>query len=380
MFQTGCWHYEKGGTDLFVKTISYWLAKKGHKVVVLAHRLKEEDCSDEDICVGQGTIKVRYTPKQRKGIRFNPSLYLYRLLITSYYLCGLAKTEKIDVIVTGEPELATIITLKFLGVKIVCRGGALMYETMRKEVLKERGEDAYSLFFIGLIKLYNNLTLKLPDALVPVNDSEYEFLKIHKRKKALITTIPHGIDVNLFKLAATHKKRKKTIVGYVGRLTPIKYPEVVLEIFKEASSKATNTEFWWIGHLDPFFKESYFDDLKNKIGITNVRYFGQIANKLLPRYLNKLDIFLQAEQQKNVSRSTTEAAACGVPIVALNIGKEPYGFFTEDKNEATTELQKLITNKPYRIKQGQKARKIITEHYAEDKIYSKYLNLFESLK
>ena len=86
MFQVGSWHYDKGGTDLFVKTLSYWLAKKGHKVVVLVHRLKNEKCSNEDIKVGKGIIKVRYTPEQKSGIRFNPFVYGYRLLITSIFV------------------------------------------------------------------------------------------------------------------------------------------------------------------------------------------------------------------------------------------------------------------------------------------------------
>lgn len=380
MFQVGSWHYDKGGTDLFVKTISYWLAKRGHTVIVLAHRLIEEDCENEDIRFGNGIIKVRYTPKQRRGVRFNPFVYAYRLMITSMYLYKIAKQEKAEVIVVGETELLSVLSLKLTKTKIICRGGALLYETMGREVIKEIGNGFYSKLFIALIKLYNDLTLKLPDAMVPVNKEEYDFLNKKKKRNAIITTIPHGIPINLFKPIKKRKKEALTI-GYVGRLAPIKYPEVVLEIFKKASlNSGIKTNFVWIGPLDPSYEEDFFEKIKEKMKIKNAEYLGQVKNDKLPKYLQKMDVFLQAEQQTNVSRSTTEAAACGIPIVALNEGSEPYGFFTKSKEKAINELKKVITNKKYREEQSRKAREIIFKNYSEDKMYEQYLNLFKELK
>lgn len=254
-----------------------------------------------------------------------------------------------------------------------------MYETMSKEVIKERGNGLYSKLFISLIKIYNLITLRLPDMMVPVNQSEYEFMNEHKRKNAGIITIPHGVDLKLFKPMG-RKSGKKIVVGYVGRLAPIKYPEVIFDIFKKAAEGTKNAELIWLGPLDPSFSKNYFGDLKKKIDVANAKYLGQIKNDVLPRYLNKMDIFVQAEQQKNVSRSTTEAAACGLPIVALNIGKEPYGFFTMNKEKAIDELKKLVRDKKYREEKGREARKIMERDYSEDKIYKKYLKLFEKLR
>ncbi len=379
MFQVGSWHYDKGGTDLFVKTIAHWLAKKGHKVVVLVHRLEEEECRDEDINCGKGVIKVRYTPSQRKGVRFNPFVYAYRLGVTSWYLYKLAKEEHIEVIVVGEAELLASVWLKLLtNVRIVCRGGALMYETMSKEVLKERGSGLYSKFFVVLLRLYNDFSLKIPDAIVPVNEAEYEFLNRKKRKNAKILTIPHGIPLNLFKFVK-RDNRKKVVVGYVGRLAPIKYPEVALEIFKQASTERKNVGFVWIGPLDPGFESNYFEKLKKKIGVKNALYLGRVDNNKLPKCLGKMDVFLQVEQQKNVSRSTPEAAATGLPVVALNKGKEPYGFFTMDKEKAINELKRLINNEKYRLKRGEMARKIVEKDYSEDATYGEYVKLFKAL-
>ena len=375
MFQVGSWHFDKGGTDLFVKTFAKWLAKQGNKVVVLVHRLEEENCKDEDISIGKGIVKVRYTPAQKKGVRFNPFIYLYRLAITSYYLYKLAKKEAIDVVVVGETELLSTLSLKLTKTKIFCRGGALMYETMAKEVIKERGKGLYSSLFIQLIKFYNLFTLKLPDFMVPVNQAEFNFMNKHKRNLAGIETIPHGVDTNLFK--PIENLNKKLIVGYVGRLAPIKYPEIVLGIFREASKNIKNSEFWWLGPLDPSFNKDSFNLIKKKLGIVNAKYFGKIPNEKLQNYLIKMSIFLQAEQQKNVSRSTTEAASCGLPIVALNEGKEDYGFFTMDKPKAIAELKNLLTNPSYREQKSKESREAVLKKYSEDAIYNKFFNLFK---
>ncbi|MDO8459584.1 MAG: glycosyltransferase, partial [Nanoarchaeota archaeon] len=344
----------------------------------IAHRLKEEDCKDEDIKVGPGIIKIRYTPPQRKGIKYNPAIYFYRLMITSVYLYRLAKEENAEIIVVGETELLASILLKLLKIKIVCRGGALMYETMKTEVIKEKGNTLYSRIFILLLFIYNEFTLKLPNAMVPVNKAEYSFMDNKKRKNAKILTIPHGIDTSFFR-PSKKKAGLKLHVGYVGRLAPIKNPEVALDIFKEASENVKNIEFWWIGPIDPSYDSDFFEKLKKQKGVKNAYYLGQISNTKLPKYLNELDIFIQVEQQKNVSRSTTEAAACGLPIVALNQGNEPYGLFSMDKKIIINELRKLIREKNYRTLSGNKNRKIIEENYSEDKIYGRYLNLFKEI-
>ncbi|VVB80278.1 Glycosyl transferases group 1 [uncultured archaeon] len=376
MFQVGSWHYDKGGTDLFVKTIAHWLAKKGHKVVVLVHRLEEEKCSDEDISFGKGAILVRYTPPQKKGLRFNPLVYSYRLFLTSLYLYRLAKKEEVQAIVVGETELLSVLPLKLLDVKIFCRGGALLYETMSKEVLKERGRGFYSKLFINLIRLYNKFTLKLPDVMVPVNEAEYSFMKVHMNNHALIKIIPHGIDINLFKPLKDRFLSRNVVVGYVGRLAPIKYPETALKIFKEASKGKRGVEFWWIGPLDPSYSANQFDLFKSQEGVSNAKYISKVDNSKLPNFLNKMDIFLQVEQQTNVSRSTTEAASCGLPIVALNKGKESYGFFTMNQTEAISRLHKLINSKDLRQKEGDRARQEIIKNFSEERIYQKYLDLF----
>lgn len=380
MFQVGSWHYDKGGTDLFVKTLSHWLARRGHNVVVLAHRFEDEKCDDEDIHFGRGVIKVRYTPSRKRGKRFNPIAYSLRLFVTAKYLYKLAKSEKINALIVGETELASTIFVKFLGTKIICRGGALMYETMSKEVFKERGRNLYSKFFIFLIKIYNNLTLKLPDVMIPVNSSEHEFMNSKKRNGAQIFTIPHGVDTKLFKPLKKSKKKNKISIAYVGRLAPIKHPEIALKIFQKASRGNKNTEFFWVGPLDPSFEKNYFERLKSNLMINNAKYLNRIDNNNLPFFLQKMDIFLQVEQQRNVSRSTTEAAACGIPIVALNEGKEEYGFFTMKKTEAIDELKKLINDKEYRKKRSILARKIIERDFSEDIIYGKYLKLLRRLE
>ena len=219
--------------------------------------------------------------------------------------------------------------------------------------------------------------MKLPDVMVPVNASEYAFMNQKKRRKATIITIPHGVDVNLFK--PLKKKSKLLRVGYVGRLAPIKYPEVALRIFKNATQGIKNTEFWWIGPLDHSYPLNYFETLKQQVGVTHAQYFDRVDNEQLPVLLNQLDIFLQVEQQKNVSRSTTEAAACGLPVVGLNIGKEAYGLFSRDEGEVTTHLTKLLNSKQLREEEGKRNREIIVQHFSEESIYDTYISLFETI-
>lgn len=365
LFQTGSYP-PKGGTDYFVFTISQKLAKMGHNVSVLSHKLKDENYKDS---VHNG-VNVFYVPSIPRRRFFLP-FYLIRFFVVFFKALRVISKEKIQAIVLNEHELLPFLPFKLKGVKIILRGGGLFLVSINRYMKDEVGDNFYTRLVFGISKLYHYFVSIFPNAIAPVNSSEINYLNLYNKK--YLKVIPHGVNAELFKPQKT-KKSEKIIIGCVGRLCKIKFPEDNLRIFAEVSQKTKKKlEFWWIGGLDPAFPKDFWQNLVKKYGLQEkAKWLGEIKNDQLSQYLSKMDIFSNVEKQVNVSRVNAEAASCCLPVLDLNIGHEKYGFFTQDESEFKKELLKLIEDSSYRKKTGTLARKIVLEEYSDDAMAKSY--------
>lgn len=83
---------------------------------------------------------------------------------------------------------------------------------------------------------------------------------------------------------------------------------------------------------------------------------------------HRAHIFASAERKGGWSNTTAEAMACGIPVVATNIGTEDFLLHNKtgikiwrNSFSMTLALKKLITNKKLRIQLGQNGRKQIEQ-------------------
>lgn len=337
LLQTGSWDFPKGGTDYFTRELAKFLEKKGHEVFVIANRKSSEDCSDHS----EGSIHIYYTKPLKKPLSSSPFYFLKHLLRLRRLVKKINKDSKVDAALLQEQELFGFKRLKG---RIILRGGGLFYRSTKK-----RFKNPILKLFM---RVYNNITLKYANYAIGLSQAEKEFFESKGIKTEII---PHGVDINLFK--PIHKtKFGKIKLCYVGMKEPIKHPKKLYELLEKVKG---NFEFKWIG------KNGDIDF---------------VPNKKLPEILNKFDIFVSTEQAWGVGKSTIEAAACGLPVVSLNYGKAEFGFFTDSEEEWIKKVEELIESKELREKEGKRNRKIIKEKYTKDKIYSKYLKIFETFK
>jgi len=374
LFQTGSYP-PKGGTDFFVATISKKLAERGHNVSVLSHKLKNEKFIDHK----ENGVNIYYTqsiPRKRFFIPF----YFLRFLVLFYKANKIVSKEKIDTIVLNEHEMLPFVPFKLKGVKIILRGGGLFLVSINRYMKDEIGDNIYTKFVYKISQLYHYFVSLFPDAIAPVNESEKDYFNIYNKRH--VKVIPHGVDTDLFKPLKKKKKNNKIIIGCVGRLCKIKFPEDNLRIFSEISKKTgKKLEFWWIGPLDKAFPKDFWNNLVKKYHLEGkAKWLGEIKNKDLPKYLGKMDIFSNIENQSNVSRVNAEAASCGLPVLDLNTGKEKYGFFTSLEQDFKKELLKLVEDDKYRKVMGKKAREVVIKEYSDNAMASKYEDFIKEIQ
>jgi len=122
----------------------------------------------------------------------------------------------------------------------------------------------------------------------------------------------------------------------------------------------------------------------------NVNFTGFIKNKIIPEYLNRMDIYVAMSRMKSESFGVAivEASACSLPVIVSDIGGLPEviengitGFLVESENvdAVSKALIKLIKDKNLREKMGNSGRKFVREKYEWSKCTEIMKSIYDRL-
>lgn len=122
----------------------------------------------------------------------------------------------------------------------------------------------------------------------------------------------------------------------------------------------------------------------------DVVFMGNIANDLVPNYLNMMDVYvaLSTLDSESFGVAIVEASACEKPVVVSNVGGLPEvvannktGFVVESKNpqEAANAIEKLILDKDLRVAMGKEGRERVKELYNWEENVSLVVEIYNEL-
>ena len=140
----------------------------------------------------------------------------------------------------------------------------------------------------------------------------------------------HGIDVEKFKPAETKKDGSKFKIISVGRISPVKNYEIMINMAeilknKDFSAQGGSALGWEIKIAGAPILENdkkYFEKLKNLIkekkldGI--VEFVGPISNKYIAEFYQSGNLFINLSDTGSLDKAIIEAMACGLKILTSN--------------------------------------------------------------
>ena len=171
-------------------------------------------------------------------------------------------------------------------------------------------------------------------------------------KPEKVKVIYNGIDSDIFKPLDKMDIRRelgidinKKVILFVGNLKPVKGLIYLIEAFAGIVDCSQNIVLILIGAGE--LKKELEDEIK-KHGIENcVQILGTKSHKEIPKWMNACDLLCLPSLNEGVPNVILEALACGIPVVASNVGGIPeiqtskeYGILVSPKN--SEELQKAI--------------------------------------
>jgi sugar transferase (PEP-CTERM/EpsH1 system associated) len=191
-----------------------------------------------------------------------------------------------------------------------------------------------------------------------------------------IQIIANGVDVDIFHpredrcalRAAFGLPADRFIIGNVARLDPVKNHEVILRALRRLQEHQSKPIFLLIG------EGPYRATLEREIeglGVgADVRLFGY--SERIPELLNCLDLYVQSSFYEGFSNTVIEAMACGIPVLATDVGgttdlfaagQQGFFFHPDDDKTLAALIIRMQQDSLLRRAMAQQARRHVIEHF-----------------
>lgn len=246
--------------------------------------------------------------------------------------------------------------------------------------------DSPKNFFMNLILKY---TFKKADEITVLSKITQKEILLLSNKKAHL--IPFG--VNLSKFSKINRANSEIIrIGTIRTLEEKYGIEYLIRAFAMIYNKNPNVHLDIIGDGP---QREFLEQLVSSLNISErVHFHGYInQNTDFERYINLLqsfDIFtiLSIIDSETFGVAAVEASACGIPIVATNVGGLPEvvddgvsGIIVPPKNaeQVALALERLIVDKELRDKMGINGREKVEKQYNWQNNVNQMVSLYRKL-
>ena len=214
------------------------------------------------------------------------------------------------------------------------------------------------------------------------------------RKKALelepecdIMILPSkGIYTDKFEPKSSHTKSSdKVKILYVGRLHELKGLDHLIKAFSDVKKVHDNVELLIIGGGD---LKGDLEKLVHDEGMDeDVKFIGEVEHLELIDYYQNSDIFVLPSLSEGLSNVIMEAMACGLPVIATDVGGNPElvkheegGLIVNSKDVLGLQnsLERLLNDPELREAMGKFNREYI-QKFNQDSVLSKKTELLEKV-
>jgi glycosyltransferase involved in cell wall biosynthesis len=236
---------------------------------------------------------------------------------------------------------------------------------------------------------------RFTDRIIAVSESLRRELveEYHVAAPQKLVAIPLGFELGEYlaceslrgelrrELAITDDTR---LIGIIARLTPIKAPQLFLDVARRVRQERPDVQFLLVGGGE---MRELLEGSARKMGLTGiVRFLGWRRD--LPRLYADLDVVVLTSKNEGTPVSLIEAMASGVPVVSTNVGGVPdivvdgvNGYLVPpgDEDALTVAILDLL-NRPARASvMGQEGRRSVRLQYTVERLVNDMDNLYKEL-
>jgi glycosyltransferase involved in cell wall biosynthesis len=201
---------------------------------------------------------------------------------------------------------------------------------------------------------------------------------------AMIEAIPNGVDTQIFQPSANMKIGAKATTLIVPRRL---YEKNGVEFFIRAMpliAEAIDVRALIVGDGP---EKSRLEELALSLGMqSKIEFLGKREHSEIPKLLNSADIAIFPSLMEATSVAALEAMACGIPVVASDVGGLPElvdndvgGLFRprDSRSLAETVLSLVSRNDFHEL--GSRARQRVVEKWSNQHLVNRHLDTYQSI-
>ncbi|AMM40200.1 sugar transferase [Candidatus Desulfofervidus auxilii] len=253
----------------------------------------------------------------------------------------------------------------------------IMEKMTRKLIMKFIAYNSYIVTVSNELKNWLHKTIKIPENKIKLIFNGVDTKKFNNDESKKL----------LYKKSLCDELKitdKSIIISNVARLYEVKGHKYLIDAASLVLKKYPDVHFMIAG--DGPEKHKIQKMIKERKISKNFHLLGERSD--IPKILSASDIYVLSSLSEGLSLSILEAMACGLPIIATDVGensklifKNENGYLVPPQNPIAlaNKIKYLIKNKEKRKNFGIKSRTIVEKKFNQDIMVNKYAELYKKL-
>ena len=371
-----------GGPARHCAVLARGLAGAGDRTVLAFGTTDDREGSLESL-IAPGTADLVRVPEL--GRRIKP----WSDVVAFTKLLRLLRTERPDVVHTHTAKAGALGRVAAAVYNLTSPGRrALVVHTFHGHVL----EGYFGTVGSALARFVERVLSTITDRIVTISERQrtdiVERFRVARAAQAVV--VPLGLDLDAFANASDSQGAAREelgipadafVIGFVGRLVPIKAPEVMLDAFAALSARVPGAHLLVVG--DGPLREA----VERRASASGGRVHLLGWRHDLPRLYGAVDAVALTSDNEGTPVALIEAMAAGRPVVATSVGGVPdvvvhgrTGLVVppRDSVAVAAALEQLAGDAPLRRALGLAAREHVLARYGAARLVSDIRSLYRS--
>ncbi|MBQ6414025.1 glycosyltransferase [Candidatus Saccharibacteria bacterium] len=402
---TAVYYPQINGVAVFSHNLACGLVRRGHEVMVICpsrtgkNHVEMQDgvkvCYLRSIDAKVYPDQIHPVPEKKKvfGVKLPRFFYRHGFRVSVFPQIEVKKAldgfepDVVHVQVSDPIGLSVASYARHRGIPVVTtehNQPEVITEPLKVPGLVRKGAN------VMLSAYFRNRQSKSDFVTMPTEQAIRELIGDGTEFPVPVAAVSNGVDLSSFRRGKASKEMYKKygidasipMVLYVGRVDPEKKVELVIEAFKKARKVVPKMQLVVVGDgVDRLRLEGKYD------GIDNVRILGKVLPPDLYEIYKMGSVFATASEIETQGIVLIEAAASGLPLIAVNKGavsevclNDENGYLCEPGSveEISEAMVKIMSDEKLRERFAGRSVEIAREHDFE-KTLDKFINIYQKV-
>jgi glycosyltransferase involved in cell wall biosynthesis len=267
-----------------------------------------------------------------------------------------------------KPNIYAMLTLGTAGPKLVSTCHGYVDDTLAMRVNEK----------------LNRFLLRRYPAVAAVSKEVRDNLVLSGVPAKTVCVVHNGIDCDAFVAALPSLSREgaRFLVGFVGRLVPLKNPEAFITLAREVVSQIPNARFVFVGEGP---ERSKLASLRDQWGMNHSICFVGFRPDM-PQVYASLDVLVLPSIHEGMPMTILEALAAATPVVATRVGAigdvvthGETGLLVTPGNrqELYSAVMSILQDRELAHRLGLAGQHLVREHFSNLSMAREYLSIYQ---